>query len=101
MATERQIAELVASLGEGPTGSYSGRNPDVVPVLPDASISVSDLVRRIDTPLTEDAVGVAVDHGAIRITKDLLSDIEDRYLLLIAADATPLETLRILGHPHR
>jgi hypoxanthine phosphoribosyltransferase len=76
----------VAELGSEIGAVYTGRDLVVVAVLRGAFVFVSDLVRAIPVPHTQDFVALARydgDGGRIRIMKDLDAPIRGRDVLVV------------------
>ncbi len=86
--TEEQISKRVAEMGEAITRDYEGKEPLVVGILKGASLFMTDLVRRIRTPLHVDFMAVSsygdgtVSSGTVNIRKDIESDIKGRHVLI-------------------
>lgn len=87
--TEEQIQAKVAELGAVLSKEYQGRNPLVICVLKGAFIFMSDLVKRIDTPLEVDFMAVSSyghstqSSGVVKIIKDLDVSVEGRDVLIV------------------
>jgi len=83
------LAERVRDLGRQITEDYAGRQPLLVGVLKGAFIFMADLAQAIDLPVELDFMAVSsygsgmVSSGAVRIVKDLETDIEGRDVILV------------------
>jgi len=83
------LAERVQQLGAEITTDYAGRRPLLVGVLKGAFIFMSDLAQAIDVPVEIDFMAVSsygsgtVSSGAVRIVKDLETDIAGRDVILV------------------
>lgn len=87
--TEQDIQEKVAELGRRITVDYAGKNPLVLCILKGAFIFISDLVKKIDLPLTVDFMAVSSygsatkSSGVVKIIKDLDAPVEGRDILIV------------------
>lgn len=89
MISEEQIKKRVVEMAEQIEADYAGKNLIVVGILKGASVFVSDLIRRIDLPLTLDFMAVSSygmsteSSGVVRILKDLDMDISGMDVLIV------------------
>lgn len=87
--TEQQVQNRIAELGGQLTEDYKDRNPLVICVLKGSFMFISDLVKRIDTPLEIDFMAVSSygkgvkSSGVVRILKDLDVTVEGRDVLIV------------------
>jgi hypoxanthine phosphoribosyltransferase len=85
----QQVHHRVGELGKLITADYAGKNLVVVGVLKGAFIFLADLVRVIDIPHRIDFVRVAsygnstASSGAIRLAKDVETDLRNSHVLLV------------------
>lgn len=86
---EEQIQERVAAVAAAITHDYAGRDLLLVGALKGVVVFMSDLMRKIDLPLTIDFISVASysaesrRHGYVRFIKDLDKPIEDKHVLFV------------------
>ena len=89
LISEREIQDMVRTLGERITEDYRGRQLLLVGVLKGAFVLMADLSRSIRLPLMFDFMDVssygAATHtsGVVRILKDLDHEIEGRDVLVV------------------
>jgi len=89
LISEAQISEKVQELGKILTEEYKGKNPLVVCVLKGASLFMTDLVKRMDTPIEMDFMDVSSygnstqSSGEVKIIKDLNTTVEGREVLIV------------------
>lgn len=83
------LSARVHELGAAISQDYAGRRPLLVGVLKGAFVFMSDLARAIDLPVELDFMAVSsygsgtTSSGAVRIVKDLETDIEGRDVILV------------------
>lgn len=89
LITEEDIKIKVKELGEFITRDYQGKDLLVVGILKGSVVFMGDLIREIKIPLQIDFMEVSSygksteSSGAVRILKDLKSDIEGRNILIV------------------
>ncbi len=89
LLTEQQICGKLDELASQIAHDYKGKNLMLVGVLKGSFIFMADLIRRLDMPCQIDFMVVSSygnkseTTGAVRITKDLSSDIEGLDVLII------------------
>jgi len=87
--SEEAIKEKVEELGKKITEDLAGKDPIVIGVLKGANVFLSDLIRKIDIPVTVDFIAVSSyglsteSSGVVKIIKDLDFSIEDRDILIV------------------
>ncbi|QEK11935.1 hypoxanthine phosphoribosyltransferase [Crassaminicella thermophila] len=87
--SEQEIEEKVAELGKQITKDYEGKDLILIGVLKGANIFMSDLMRKIDIPVTIDFMAVSSyglsteSSGVVKILKDLDQSIEDKHVIII------------------
>lgn len=87
--SEQKIEEKVAELGKQITKDYEGKDLVLIGVLKGANIFMSDLMRKIDIPVTIDFMAVSSyglsteSSGVVKILKDLDQSIEDKHVIII------------------
>lgn len=87
--SESQIAAKVSELAAAITRDYQGKTPVLVGVLKGSFIFMADLARRIGLPCEMDFMAVSSygnksqTTGAVRILKDMDSDIEGRDVVVV------------------
>ena len=87
--TEEQLAERVKELGQQITKDYQGLNPIFIGVLKGSFVFMADLMRSIDVDCSIDFMAVSSygsgtkTTGAVKITKDLSHDIENRHVIIV------------------
>lgn len=86
---EKAIAEKVRELGALISRDFKGTNPIFVGVLKGSFVFMADLMRSIDIPCRIEFMEVSSygnkseTTGAVKITKDLNTDIEGQHVLII------------------
>lgn len=89
MISEKQLQDRIDVLAKQIREDYVGKNLIVVGILKGACVFVSDLIRRIDLPMTLDFMSVSSygmsteSSGVVRILKDLDMDITDMDVLIV------------------
>lgn len=89
MISQEQLQEKVTELARKIEEDYAGCNLIVVGILKGACVFVSDLIRKINLPLTLDFMAVSSygmsteSSGVVRILKDLDMDITDMDVLIV------------------
>ncbi|KIX89866.1 hypoxanthine phosphoribosyltransferase [Staphylococcus microti] len=89
LLTEEEIQEICERLGRVLTEDYKGKNLFCVGILKGSILFMTDLIKRIDTPLAIDFMDVSSYHGGlestgeVQILKDLGSSIENKDVLII------------------
>jgi hypoxanthine phosphoribosyltransferase len=89
LLTKKQIEQRVAELGEQITKEYQGKDLVAVCILRGSVVFFSDLIRRIDLPLTIDFMAVSsyghgsVSTGSAQIKYDLADDIKGKDVLIV------------------
>ncbi|TCO79348.1 hypoxanthine phosphoribosyltransferase [Marinisporobacter balticus] len=87
--SEKEIEEKVIALGNQITKEYKGKELVLIGVLKGANIFMSDLMRKIDMPITIDFMAVSsygsstTSSGVVKILKDLDNSIEDKHVIII------------------
>ncbi|AOT68485.1 hypoxanthine phosphoribosyltransferase [Geosporobacter ferrireducens] len=87
--TENQIKEKIDELGDQITLDYQGKDLLLIGVLKGANVFMSDLMRKIQIPLSIDFIAVSSyglsteSSGVVKIIKDLDHSIEDKDVLII------------------
>lgn len=87
--SEEVIAEKVRELGALISRDFEGKNPMFVGVLKGSFVFMADLMRSIDIPCRIEFMAVSSygnkseTTGAVKITKDLNTDIEGQHVLII------------------
>lgn len=87
--TENQIKEKINELGTQITLDYQGKDLLLIGVLKGANVFMSDLMRKIQIPLSIDFIAVSSyglsteSSGVVRIIKDLDHSIEDKDVLIV------------------
>ncbi|SHK33424.1 hypoxanthine phosphoribosyltransferase [Paramaledivibacter caminithermalis] len=87
--TEEKIKEKVIELGKRITEDYKGKDTIVIGVLKGANIFLSDLIRRIEIPITVDFIDVSSyglsteSSGVVKINKDLDFSIENKDIIIV------------------
>lgn len=87
--TEEQLQTRVRELGAQITGDYAGKDPLFVGILKGSFVFMADLMRRIDLNCRIDFMSVSSygsgtsTTGAVKITKDLSYDIENRHVIVV------------------
>ena len=89
LITREEIDEAVARLGERITHDYAGTSPVFVCILKGAAVFFSDLLRKVDLPLTTDFMAISSygnstkTSGVVRILKDLDHDVLNKDVLVV------------------
>lgn len=86
--TRDEISSRVKLLAEKITRDYKGKNLLFVVVLKGAFVFAADLIRMLEVPVEIDFVGIESyigkeSTGRVRVTKDLISDVTGKDLLVI------------------
>lgn len=87
--TESDISHKVEELGDLICRDYADKNPIFLGVLKGSFVFMADLMRRIDLSCQVEFMAVSSygnrseTTGAVKITQDLLCDIEGRHVLII------------------
>ena len=89
LLTEEQIRARIKELGAEITRDFAGKNPIFVGVLKGCFMFMADLLRSVDIYCTMDFMAVSSygsgtsTTGAVKISKDLSSDIAGRHLIIV------------------
>lgn len=89
MISQEQLQAKVTELAQQIEADYARRNLIVVGILKGACVFVSDLIRKINLPMTLDFMAVSrygmstESSGVVRILKDLDMDITDMDVLIV------------------
>jgi hypoxanthine phosphoribosyltransferase len=84
-----EIEARVAALGAAITRDYAGRKPHVIGVLKGACLFLSDLIRRVELPLTIDFIAVSSygaateTSGEVRLLKDVDHSLSGRDVIIV------------------
>ena len=85
--TTRQVQHRVAQLGRQISQDYAGRQPVLVGVLRGVICFMADLMRQVSLPVEVEVMAVSRYGGeelsAVKITKDLDSDISGRDVIMV------------------
>ena len=87
--TQAQIAAKAEELACAITKDYQGKSPVLIGVLKGSFIFMADLARHVDLPCEVDFMAVSSygnksqTTGAVRILKDLDSDVEGRDIIVV------------------
>ncbi len=87
--SEERIQQKVNELGNTVTKDLAGKDAIVIGVLKGANVFLSDLIRKIDTPIIVDFIAVSSygvsteSSGIVKIIKDLDFSIEDKDILIV------------------
>ena len=87
--SEEDLRQRISELGKQITADYNGLDLILVGVLKGSLFFLTDLARAIDLPLQLDLISIGVypnstgRTGAVRLTKDLDSDIAGKHVLII------------------
>jgi len=87
--SEEDLRQRVSELGKQITADYDGRELILIGVLKGSLFFLSDLARAINLPLQIDLISIGFypnstgRTGAVRLTKDLDSDIAGKHVLII------------------
>ncbi len=89
LISEEVLQARVEELAKEISKDYKGETIHTVSVLKGATIFASDLIRKLEIPVTIDFIGVSSygkateSSGVVRIIKDLDEPVEDKNVLLI------------------
>ncbi len=88
LITEEEIERHVAEVGKKISEDFAGKDPVFVGVLKGCFIFMADLMRHVSIHCSVDFMAVSsyagtTSTGAVKILKDLKSDIEGRHLILV------------------
>ncbi|MDU0477526.1 hypoxanthine phosphoribosyltransferase [Staphylococcus chromogenes] len=89
LLTETEIYDICDKLGHAITEDYRGKDLLCVGILKGSVLFMTDLIKRIDTPLSIDFMDVSSYHGGtesigeVQILKDLSTSIENKDVLII------------------
>jgi hypoxanthine phosphoribosyltransferase len=90
LISEAQLRTRVAELGAQVSADYAGQDLLLVCLLRGGVVFLTDLMRRLTVPHNLDfmavssyGIGARASSGKARITLDLLTDIQDRNVLLV------------------
>ncbi len=89
LISEEEIAAKVAEIAAAISEDYKGKPLLVIGVLKGANVFVSDLIRKINIPMTLDFMAISSygasteSSGAVKILKDLDEDIKDMHVLVV------------------
>ena len=88
LITREQIEQRVKELGEEIARDYSDRDPHLVTILKGSIPFIADLIRSMNCQLSLDVMAVASyaghqSSGAVQLTKDLDTGIEERHVLVV------------------
>lgn len=100
--SKRALAARVRRLAREITRDLADLDPICIGVLKGSLVFMSDLIRRLDFPLSIDFLAVssyqgASSSGVVRILKDLDHPITDRHVILIEDIVDSGQTLRYLA----
>ncbi|GFP30268.1 hypoxanthine phosphoribosyltransferase [Candidatus Hakubella thermalkaliphila] len=102
LISAEEIRQRVASLGEEITRDYQGKDLILVNVLRGGVVFLADLIREIKLPLAIDFMDISSygisegSSGVVRITKDLVDNIEGKDVLIVEDIIDTGLTLRYL-----
>ena len=101
LVTHEQIEEMLTRLSDQLNRDYAGKHLVVVGILTGAFIFTSDLVRRLNMPVTVDLMQVSsyvgeVSSGVLKIKKDMSYDIEGQHVLIVEDIVDTGRTLALL-----
>jgi hypoxanthine phosphoribosyltransferase len=102
LISAEEIRRRVASLGEEITRDYKGKDLILVNVLRGGVVFLADLIREIKLPLAIDFMDISSygisegSSGVVRITKDLVDNIEGKDVLIVEDIIDTGLTLRYL-----
>ena len=88
LITEEEIERHVAEVGKKISEDFAGKDPVFVGVLKGCFIFMADLMRHVSIHCSVDFMAVSsyagtTSTGAVKILKDLKSNIEGRHLILV------------------
>ncbi len=89
LISEEQLAKRIEELGKEIAKDYKDKKPHLVVVLRGAVVFLTDLIRKIDIPLTIDFLAVSSydsgtkSSGVVKLIKDLSDDITDRDVIIV------------------
>lgn len=89
LLTEEQISKRVGELAEKINQEYCDKDPVFVGILKGSFVFMADLMRRVNMYCNIDFMAVSsygnksTTTGAVRISKDLSRDIENRHVVII------------------
>ena len=88
LISQEEIEKHVAEIGRQISRDYEGKDPIFVGVLKGCFIFMADLMRHVTVDCSMDFMAVssyqgATSTGAVRITKDLSENIENRHIILV------------------
>ena len=85
--TKTQIQKRISELGRQISSDYKEERPVLIGVLRGAICFMSDLMRKIDLPLSVDFVSISTFDGSdtskVSIINDVQMDLKDRHVLII------------------
>lgn len=87
--SQEKIQERVTEIGKAITRDFAGKEPLFVGVLKGSFMFMADLMRHVDISCSMDFMAVSsygnksVTTGAVKINKDLNSDIEGRHIIMV------------------
>lgn len=89
LITEEQLREKVHELGARISSDYAGKTPLLLSILKGSFVFMADLARAITIPCNFEFMAVSSygkkskTTGAVKITKDLDIDIEERHIVVV------------------
>lgn len=89
LISEEAIAQKVSEIAAKITEDYAGKPLLVIGVLKGANVFVSDLIRKIQIPMTLDFMAISSygssteSSGAVKILKDLDEDIKGMHVVVV------------------
>jgi len=89
LITEDEIDQAVSQLGEVITREFQNTSPVFICILKGASVFFTDLIRKVDLPITTDFMAISSygtstkTSGVVRILKDLDHDISNKDVLVV------------------
>ncbi len=89
LITEKQLETKIKQLGEKITADYTDKDLLVIGILKGSSIFMSDLIRKINLPISIDFMIVSSygdsteTSGVVKILKDLDKNVENKHLLIV------------------
>ncbi|NLJ64066.1 MAG: hypoxanthine phosphoribosyltransferase [Christensenellaceae bacterium] len=87
--TEEEIALAVDRIAKQITEDYSGKSPVFICILKGAAVFFTDLIRRVDLPLSIDFMAISSygsstkTSGVVRILKDLDESVEGKDVIIV------------------